>query len=324
MNVSTIAAALGLPGDVVSWDAVGGAWSNRLFHVATTGGQFAVKQLLNPWDDPHWLDWLHEAAGFEQACIDAGVAAPAIHLNPEGHVFSQVDDAWFRVHEWVIDGRACMPGPVSPDVARAVGRELAVIHGVGWQPSRDDVFPTVTGDQATLWPQLIEKLRRVAPEFAAIADSVSEPVAQIAEWLAEPRDSEAPVMSHGDVDPKNLVLAGRTWLIDWDVAMPWRPVEEVARAAMSLADGSDPRIAVALVASYEAEAGTALVLERDCLTMDLAIGLDWLARCLRRASGLEACSPRRAQEAREQAVAQAASLRRRVAIADRVGEWLGR
>lgn len=131
-------------------------------------------------------------------------------------------------------------------------------------------------------------------------------------------------MSHGDLDSKNLVMADKAWIVDWDVATPWRPVDEVVRSALSLADWSDPHIAAEFIGAYENHSGTNLVFDRTCLAGDLAIGLDWLARCLRRAAGVEPCPADRRDEAREQARSQAASLPDRVAVADDIRDWLQR
>ncbi len=322
MTVSALASALGLSGGVASWESVGGAWSNRLSRVVTTDGEYAVKELLNPWDDPLWLEWLDEASHFEQACLAAGVRAPAIHCNSAGATFTQWEGRWFRAHEWVVGGVPCPPGPVTDDIAAAVGHDLAVMHGLGWAPRRTDVFPSISTRVARDWPALVRSLQPRAPEWAEVAASVTADVAQIAAWAEEPREPGEAVMSHGDLDPKNLVLADVPWIVDWDVAAPWRAIDELARSALSLADWSDAAVAAACVDAYATRSGTRPEIDHTCLAADLIIGLDWLARCLKRASGVEPCSGHRRREAREQATAGIAALPARLETAHHIADWL--
>lgn len=77
-----VAAAFGLPGPVLATRAVGGAWLNRAYCLETPAGRFAVKQMDNPWGDPHWQDRLLEAWEFEQRGLAAGVSAPEPVPNP--------------------------------------------------------------------------------------------------------------------------------------------------------------------------------------------------------------------------------------------------
>ena len=119
-----------------------------------------------------------------------------------------------------------------------------------------------------------------------------------------------------------MVLTSESWIVDWAVAAPWRPADEVVRSALSVADWSDPRIAAAFITSYQDRSGTDLVFDGTCLAADLAIGIDWLARCLRRASGVESCSAHPKEEASKQATEQIAALPSRVTIADHIRTWL--
>ncbi|MGH3481208.1 MAG: hypothetical protein ACRDQD_30870, partial [Nocardioidaceae bacterium] len=78
--------------EVLSIQPVPAAWSNRVYRLRTDRGEFAVKQLLNPWRDPRWMEWLDEAWRFELAALDAGVAMPEPVPNPAtGHWLGQVD-----------------------------------------------------------------------------------------------------------------------------------------------------------------------------------------------------------------------------------------
>jgi len=324
--------ALGLPGGLISTRRMSRAWSNHLHHVRTTAGEFAVKHLLNPWDDPHWRGWLDEAIVLEQAAIDAGVRAPLIVPNRAGEVLTDVQGATYRVHRWIDGAHPCPEAPVTADVADAVGADLARVHATAITPSRTEVFPRVDAATARRWHELVDELRS-APNpgagpvtWAERAAAVSDEVEQVVEWFDEWRRHPAPtVMSHGDVDPKNLVLDGdgRTWWVDWDVAAPWRPADELARTALSLSGLDRPDLARRVVEAYRRVApATDTEMTHQNLALDLVVGLDWTTRCLRRASGLDVCDPQRRDEAVAMAVDELDGLPRRMAVARDLPRWL--
>lgn len=157
----------GLLDDITGVAAVGRAWSNRVWSVRTTGGRYAVKELLNPWNDPLWREWLEEAAAFEESAIAAGVRTPRLILTPDGATLADVDDRTFRVHEWIEHAEPCPDGPVPVEVARAVARDLASMHALRVAPSRADAFPepsAATCDGGLiLWRSCIDPVRHMRP-----------------------------------------------------------------------------------------------------------------------------------------------------------------
>ncbi|WP_203568822.1 phosphotransferase family protein [Aestuariimicrobium ganziense] len=320
-----VAAACGLPGTVVEVAQVSRAWSNRLYRVTTGEGEFAVKHLLNPWADPLWREWLDEASRFEQAAIAAGVSAPDLVLNGDSEVLTTVEGDTFRVHRWVDDARPCPDAPTEAALARQVGADLARMHRLDWQPGRTDVFPTLDPATARSWSGLVADLAAVDPEWAERAAAVQPQVDQVLAWHAEHQARpESTVMSHGDVDPKNLVVDGdqKVWVLDWDVAAPWRPWDELARTALSMSGHDRPDIAREVIEAYTEVAGVRPRLTHLNLVADLVVGLDWTDRCLRRTTGLEPCDDQRRAEATEGAADELASLPEIIEIARNLPDWL--
>lgn len=315
----------GIPDEVVSVDGVGRAWSNRVWSARTTHGHYAVKQLLNPWRDPRWREWLTESIDFERKAIAAGVHAPQVVLDPSGEALVEVSDRTFRVHEWIEAADPCPDGPVTSLTAGAIARDLATMHGLRVAPSRVDVFPTPSTGTCEGWSALVRDLRRVGSSYADEAARVSPAIEQVHDWLlARPQDSGRPVMSHGDVDPKNLLLAdGEPWLVDWDVAAPWVPAEETLRTALALVDWREARVARAFLTTYSAASGNDTDLSPELLSTDLIISIDWLDRCLRIASGMQPAERHRVAEAQHQVVVELRRLPERIAIARDLPGWLG-
>ncbi|GAB3495598.1 aminoglycoside phosphotransferase/kinase family protein [Flexivirga lutea] len=312
----------GLTPQVLAIEEVGRAWSNRVWSVRTAGGHYAVKEMLNPWGDPSWREWLDEAIRFERRAVKAGVRSPRPIASPAGEVLLDVDGRTFRAHQWIGHARPCPPGPVRKSVACAVARDLATMHALHVVPTREDVFPTPTTATCDGWPDLVAELRRRGSPYAEDAERVAPEIATVRAWFTR-RPGGRRVMSHGDVDPKNLLLLadGCPVLVDWDVAAPWLPAEEAMRTAMSLANWTDPAIARTFLSTYFRAGGEHFEPHAALLAHDLRISIDWLDRCLRIASGLLSAGPRRTTEASEQAAAELHNLPARVRIAADLPHW---
>ena len=189
------------------------------------------------------------------------------------------------------------------------------MHALQVAPTRQDVFPTPTTETCDGWPDLVAELRRAGSPYGEQAERLLPEVATIREWFVQ-RPEGRRVMSHGDVDQKNLLLAsGAAWLVDWDVAAPWLPAEEAMRTAMSLASWTSQAIVDVFLSAYFDGVGETFDPDATLLAHDLLIGLDWLDRCLRVASGLLPAEGHRVAEARQQADAELRHLPERVAIA---------
>jgi aminoglycoside phosphotransferase (APT) family kinase protein len=289
-----VATAFGLQGDPGELVPVAGAWSNRVFRLVVGAEAFAVKELRNPWNEPRWLEWLDAAWAFELAAIAAGVNAPEPIADPAtGHCLAWVERdgggplAPVRVHRWV-DGHPADPAPVGLDEARWAGRTLATLHDLAIRPSDRSLFPTPNTDTADHWVELIASARRAqepwADQLAQVADTVMV-IAELARAGGHHPDEE--VMTHGDVDQKNLVLgASGPVLCDWDLAVPLVPRRELADAALSLGAWKRNDIAREVVTTYCETRGTEITIEPADLGQSMMTGLDWIAFNVERAIGL--------------------------------------
>ena len=318
-----VLAAFGLPGKIISAELVGRAWSNRVFHVCTSDGEYAIKELLNPWQEPDWLAWLEEAAAFELRAAQAGIAMPRPITSSQGLIFVEVGSATYRAHEWIV-GRPCPDGPVDEQTARLIGAELARIHALQHFPGRADVFPTMTRATIDGWDALVSRLADHDQELAGRAAAVAPAVRRIGELVDRSRtDFSGQPMSHGDVDQKNLIItANGPVLCDWDVAAPWPPRQELARTALSLAAWKIPGVARAVIAGYREAGGEAYEIAAEDLGVDISVGLDWTVLCLERAVGLRDDGEQRRREATESVVGLLADLDGRVEQIENIHPWL--
>jgi Ser/Thr protein kinase RdoA (MazF antagonist) len=258
-----------------------GAWSNRVHRLATTAGDYVVKELRNPWDEPRFSERLGEAWAFERAAIAAGVPAPEPVPAPDGGPAAAVrradgTDALVRVHVNVA-ARPAAAGPVPAEVARWAGEVLALLHGLRARPQDRSRFPVPDTASADGWPRLAQAARRAgapwADAFAAAAPAVWTIARLVHQGGHRP---ELEVMSHADVDQKNLLLGQQGPLLcDWDVASPVVPQRELAAAALSLAGWSDREVARAVVVAYAASGGEVRAFAPEDLGGPLATSLDW-------------------------------------------------
>lgn len=293
-----VLAAFGLKGTAVDMARVGRAWSNRVYRLTTDDSSFAVKQLRNPWDDPRWRQWLAEAWRFERRAHAAGLTMPEPIVRPQDgeclawvETVSGTEKVPVRLHRWV-DGLPAPLSPVDEDVARWAGRLLATLHGWAIVAEDRSIFPVPDCTTADQWSELVDAAqRRKASWASSLADQTTTVEAIACLARAAPRP-ESEVMSHGDLDQKNIVLGGSgPVLCDWDVAAPLVPRQELADVAMSLAGWSNAGVARQVVAAYRAAGGAAFTLAPSDLGVSLMSGLDWLAFNVERAIGTRPAEP---------------------------------
>lgn len=168
----------------------------------------------------------------QQRASDAGVAPHVIH-HDEAHravVSEHVNDRGFA---------ARLFDPQTRDATiRQLGETIRRIHALplpasaAWRDPRDQIAP--------VWAGLAGF---AVPAFART---------MIDQVLAEtpPASERAPVTSHNDVNPSNVVFDGeRLLLLDWDASGPNDPFFDLAAIAMFLR--MDDPTAAALIAAYD-------------------------------------------------------------------------
>ena len=270
---------------------VGGAWSHRVYRLTVGSHDYAVKEMVNPWEETGWRDWLSEAWRFELLAIEAGVRAPEPIPNRwDGSCLAAVPrsdasgEAFVRVHRWV-HGRPAPLGPADEDLARWSGETLALMHSLDHRPRHRELFPVLSFASADRWPDLVAQAESAAAPWASHMRDAMPSVRALA---ALARDGglrfDDEVMTHGDVDQKNIVIAADGhYLCDWDVAAPLVPRRELADVALSMATWERFDIARQVVSSYRAAGGEAYELRPEDLGQSMMTGLDWIVLNIERA-----------------------------------------
>lgn len=322
-------AAFGLDGSATGFAEVGGGWSNRVFRLETGRGAFAVKEVRNPWLIPHWEDWLAEAWAFELRGIAAGIAAPAPVVNPAtGGCLARVsldggEAVPVRVHRWV-SGKPLGTGVADPQLAHWAGQVLATLHGLQVRPGDRSLFPFPNTENADRWPQLTEAAYSSGADWAGLMAAAAPSVSVIADLVRSgghlPGEE---VMSHGDLDQKNIIAAGEgPVLCDWDLAHPVVPRRELADVAMSMGCWHDMDIAREVVRAYRAHGGDDADFGPADLGHPMTGRLDWIAMNADRALGQWPASAAEVTQAGEILPRLLAAVPADVASAERIAELL--
>lgn len=302
---SATLAAFGLSGRVFDMVAVAGAWSNRVYRLDTDRGCYAVKELRNAWGDPRWRDWLQAAWAFEQAAWAAGVSMPKPVANPvDGGCVGWVEPHGggsvvpVRLHEW-IDGTAPGPGPVEVPVASWAGRTLAALHRTEVTPDDRGAFPVTSTATADRWTELTEVAHRAGASWAPLMHDVVPAVKVIADLSeAAGHHFDEEIMTHGDVDQKNLLIApSGPVLCDWDLAAPLVPRRELAYVALSLAGWERVDIVHEVVREYRSAGGVDTRIREQDLGQPLMVDVDWIAFNVERSVGVRPAAPEEAARA---------------------------
>lgn len=317
--------AFGLPGEPTSYAEVGGGWSNVVLRLSTPHCDYAVKELRNTWGEPRWLEWLDEGWRLENACAATGVAMPQPVPAPGGGAVAYVEPEGggaavpVRVHRWA-ESSTVPRLPVDAALAAWVGRTLAAVHGLALRPLRPDLYSGRVGlTRADVWPDLVARSRAAGAAWAERLAS-AEPLASRASHLLVPWSDDEAVLTHGDVDQKNLLLGGHGPLLcDWDVVLPAVPSHDLAHAALTMAGWTEPAIAAAVVHGYREAGGAAAGLVPSDLGPALASRLGWIRFTVDRALDPAATEQDRAAAAGVPDLLD--DLARRVAVAERITEW---
>lgn len=222
--------------------------TNRVFRVVTPEGDFVLR--LPRAENAGLIDRDAEAHNLALAC-DRGFAPPALILDPGSGLLLT---------------RAIEPkAPSEPVGPMALGRIVADLH------SAPLAFRGVTDPDS-----LIARQRAGLGAYPDLVASF-EPLADVLELLGPASDVFAPVPSHGDLSPGNI-LAGSDGpvLIDWEYSAMASPAWDLAYAILEHDfDASEER---AFLAAYAETGYFTDGLHREILKMKIrcdAVSMLW-------------------------------------------------
>ncbi len=276
--------ALGLGHMAEPPEPLTGGLMHEVYRLKTDRGAFAVK-LIDPEvaARPGAIGNIENSEGIAAAL--AGVVPVAAAIAFDGHYLRKIAGRWAVVYPWA-EGESVFPPRITPAHCAAIGDALGQMHAAnvrlpGLEPETE-AMPEID------WPGLLARSPE-APWRARLERALPDLMHWSEEALAaEGRLADAPVLSHRDLDPKNVLWRGLSpVLIDWEAAGYVNPRRELLEVLLYWADdGAGGLVAAnaeALLAAYREHMPT-----DGCWADVFAAGrgntLQWLAHSMRQAS----------------------------------------
>lgn len=274
--------------------AIKGGLLHKMYRVVTSEGAFAVK-LLNDgiMKRPEALRnmiYSEKAAALFSKDIPAAVA-----LERNGRQVHLLDGDFYMVFRWV-DGASVFPGEINEKHCAAIGTILGKMHQRnircdGMEPEEEAV--PLYDWESFLWQAKEQKARTeawVLQYEAAVPD--------IRAWNQEAYDAQdilarRLVISHRDLDPKNVMWSGmEPIIIDWEAAGYVNPYQELSEVIHYWADdgqgGLHRSFFEAIVKAYEKHMDLSKAEWTEVFAGGSGGMLGWLEYNLKRALGEEA------------------------------------
>lgn len=244
--------ATGLVGPVAK-GRVGEIW-----RLDTDRGAYAVKT----WREPPDPAEVAADTELQEHFAAAGIPMPVLVRTTDGDVLAQVDGTPVRLHTWVDvldEDRGLDPA--------AVGALLARLHRVRIPADGpiDDWFVAPVGEQ---WSPLVADLRAGGAPFADRLASLVPAVREAEQLLTHPTYVQ---VCHRDLWADNLraTPSGGLMVLDWELAGPADPAQELAMVAFEYSIGDLGRVRT-LFDAYVDAGGPGRLREPGDFTMLLA------------------------------------------------------
>jgi len=267
-------------GRLTAVSPLSGGFLHKMFRLETEKGVFAAKAL-----DPGIMTRPAAPGNFRfsetvtRRAMEAGLPAlPAIPVD--GDVLIRTGEQFWMLFPWQ-DGRSLRPDEVTPAHAEKIGGILGRLHSLLPAPDEAPDLPVYH------WEQFCGLNMPWSGTFAQM-------LSLLRQWTDEGRAallllSSGRVMSHRDLDPKNVLWnGGDPCIIDWEAAGPVHPLQEMAETALCWSDdGKNEEALGAFLAGYRKYAVPDPALTDAALSAVILGRLDWLYYNLGRSLGAE-------------------------------------
>ncbi|MFC5835148.1 phosphotransferase [Nonomuraea insulae] len=254
----------------------------RIWRLDTTGGTWAVKELLVPVEEGD----VRADFAYQLAAAETGIRLPPPRLTLDGAVLFE----GFRVYTWVdlADGEQV--------TAAELGAVTAGLHRIG-HPADGPVIPWFTDPVGRdRWEALAEAARSAGAAWAGALEGVLPELVAL-DALVVPPDPGSLTTCHRDVNVENVRRArdGGVVVLDWENCGTARPGWELAK----ILAGLSPQDAERAYRAYQDEDGPEVIKEAADFSMAIAEQGHLLEFYARRA-----LSPQESEENRSRAHAR--------------------
>ena len=283
---------------------VTGGLLHKMYRVVTNKGVYAMK-VLNP-------EIMKRPAALRNTVNSEKIAAafkpilPVVAaLEMNGKQIHEQNGAYYMIFDWV-EGASIFPPSITVENCYAIGQVLGKMHHKNL--AIDGVEPEEGGAAMFAWDEYQELLQGYETEDWAIR--YQEAVSDIKLWNQAACDArevlaETLVISHRDLDPKNVMWNGNTPLIiDWEAAGYVNPYQEFLEVVNYWADdGKGGLLKQHFDALFKAYTQHVKLEKVDWIAVFAGsyMGmLGWLEYNVKRALGMEAATTEEVQLGKEQ------------------------
>lgn len=302
-----------------------GGLLHKMFKVVTTKGSYAIKVLNPP---------LMEHAGVIDNMINSERISrcfakdiPVIAANKiKDKNLLPLDGYYYMVFDW-IDGKSIFSPHITTEHCMKIGDVLGRIHKL--DISIEGIEKNIEKSELYQWEYYLEKGISSKSKWYKLFAKEIENIVDLNKKLmkASIRLSEKLVISHRDLDPKNVLWDdGNPHIIDWEAAGYVNPYQELIEVINYWTDDGKGNINrdkfVALVDAYVKH----LNLKNIDWDMILTGGYDgilgWLDYNLKRALGLEGRNKEEIKLGEEQVIETIFELKKYQKKVEILREWL--
>lgn len=303
-----------------------GGLMHTMYAAVTDKGKYAIK-ILNP------SVMLREKA-LRNTILSECVArelrgkVPAVPaICKDGEAILALEGGYYMAFPWQA-GKSVFAKDITPAHCEKIGNILGAIHSAEIQI--DGLEHRGADAPGRDWEYFLQLAKTERPAWQKLFTSNYE---RICGWARRSEDASkqlgmAQVISHRDLDPKNVLWEGMApYLIDWEAAGYVNPDQELVEAVNDWASnrrgGLDRGKACALVSSYQAHRA----ISRENLPAAVDSGFDgmlgWLAYNMNRSLGIECSSEEERHMGEKQVKGTIRALRAYEKKADLLLEWIG-
>ena len=291
---------------------VTGGLLHKMYRVSTDIGEYAVK-VLNPEIMKRPVA-LRNTVNSEKIADAFQAKIPVVAaLEIDGRQIHELNGAYYMIFDWV-EGASIFPPEITGENCSAIGDVLGKIHQE--KLTVDGVMPEEDGATLFVWDKYQKLVQGLEQEVWAIR--YLEALPDIKAWNQAACDAqevlaETLVISHRDLDPKNVMWNGNAPLIiDWEAAGYVNPYQELLEVVNYWADdGKGGLLKKHFDALFEAYTKHIKLENVDWAAVYAGSFygmLGWLEYNVKRALGIEAATAEEEQLGKEQVIGTIGAL----------------
>lgn len=250
LQLLRISSLLGIGQPTRSPEQVGGGLLHKVWHIITGQKEFAIKELnMHIMTQPGMVQAYRDAENVADRAVAQGIPGVTAYRF-KGEAILDVEGGLFLVFDW-IKGNILPLEQIKPTHATLMGEIINRIHRLNMPKTLVEEKPTRLFSNE-YWNQLIDKFHHL-PLLTLYSTELGSDLKQFLPQLhmlnmlahdAQPKLRQNTVVSHGDLDPKNVMWRDNQSpvLIDWESAQRLNPTLEVIACALDWAGISSGNI----------------------------------------------------------------------------------